>query len=183
VIHAHDALAQTLANDLSTELAAEVPTGYLLVPGAATTTYRDLSPVAASSTGSANVRVEGDAMAIIFPDTSLAAAIATSTKDFGYSGEALTLLPSSDLQISSIEWPTASDTPFSFVLTGTATLEYTVDPTRIAAAVAGKTRALAETALSNYPEVKRAVLTLRPFWRQAFPQDPSQISVTIVQPQ
>jgi hypothetical protein len=70
-------------------------------------------------------------------------------------------------------------TSFSFTLSGTAVLEYTVDPVRIAAAIAGKTRAEAEVALTNYPEVKRAVLILRPFWRKVFPEDPTAIAVSV----
>jgi hypothetical protein len=78
--------------------------------------------------------------------------------------------------------PDPSATSFSFTLSGTASLIYTIDSTRIAAAVSGKTRSAAEVALTNYPEVKRAVIVLRPFWRQTFPQDPSTISIVVVNP-
>jgi hypothetical protein len=75
--------------------------------------------------------------------------------------------------------PSPSATSFSFTLSGTASLVYTVDAARIAAAVAGETRSAAEVALTNYPEIKSAVITLRPFWKQTFPQDPAAISVVV----
>ena len=78
--------------------------------------------------------------------------------------------------------PSSNASSLSFTLAGTASLIYSVDPTRIATAVSGKTRSAAEVALTNYPEVKRAVIILRPFWRQTFPQDPATIKVTVAKP-
>ena len=80
------------------------------------------------------------------------------------------------------ENPSAPDpdaSSFSFTIAGTVPLVYNIDSARIAAAVAGETRDAAKVALTNYPEVKRAVIILRPFWRQTFPQDPSSIKVVV----
>jgi hypothetical protein len=57
-----------------------------------------------------------------------------------------------------------------------------VDPTRVAGAVAGKSRAAAKSVLTGFPEVSHATLTLRPFWRGAFPTDPAQITVVVNTP-
>jgi len=127
-----------------------------------------------------DVKEQGTITAVVFPNAVLASAVASSISGLGYQGEPLTFASTNDLAFKTATMPN-SDTPsFSFTLSGTASLVYTVDSAHIAAAIAGETRSAAEVALTNYPEVKRAVITLRPFWRQTFPQDPASISVVIV---
>ncbi|HET9641749.1 MAG TPA: hypothetical protein VFP46_02800 [Candidatus Paceibacterota bacterium] len=173
------ALKTALAPDLESALKGQVPEGYVLLPGAATTTYDELSSDAAT-TGQVEVKEQGTVTAVVFPNAALAKAIAASVAGFGYQGEAMTLTSTAELTLVPTDGiPTTDSNSFAFTLAGTAPLMYTVDPTRIAAAVSGKTRQAAEVALTNYPEVKRAIIILRPFWRQTFPQDPAQISVVI----
>lgn len=175
-------LITALAPELDAALEKQIPAGYILLPGAATTTFEALSPVPSSTTGQVDVKEQGTITAIIFPNTALAEAVATSVAGLGYQGESISLLPASSLKLSSVGLPEPGAPSFGFTLAGTASLAYVVDPTRIAAAVAGKTRSAAQVALTNYPEVKRAIIVLRPFWRQMFPQDPSTITVTVANP-
>jgi hypothetical protein len=173
------ALVTALGPDLSASIQTQVPPGYILLPGAATTTYTELAPAPSATTGVVDVKEQGTVTAVIFPNAALASAIASSTENFGYQGEPLSLASTSDLQLATTNMPNPNATSFSFTLSGTASLVYTVDAARIAAAVAGETRSAAEVALTNYPEVKRAVITLRPFWKQTFPADPASISVVV----
>ena len=176
------ALIAALTPELATSLQTQIPAGYILLPGAATTTFQELSPAPSSTTGMVEVKEQATISAVVFPNAALAKAVATSVPGLNYQGEPLTLLSTSNLQLSATSFPDPSASSFSFVLAGTASLVYTVDSTRIAAAVAGKSRSEAEVALTNYPEVKRAVITLRPFWRQTFPQDPSAIKIVVTNP-
>ncbi len=176
------ALTSALTPELTTSLQALVPSGYVLLPGATATTFQELAPATSSTTGMVNVQEQGTITAVVFPNAALAKAIATSIAGLGYQGEPLTLAPTSNLSLSATNLPDVNAASFTFTLAGTASLIYSIDPTRIAAAVAGKTRSAAEVALTNYPEVKQAILTLRPFWRQTFPEDPASISVTTVSP-
>ena len=177
-----DALSTALAPELTASLESQIPEGYTLLSGATKTTFQELASVPSSTTGMVDVKEQGTITAVVFPNAALAKAVAGSVAGLGYQGEPLSLLPTSNLQLSSANLPEANATSFVFTLAGTASLVYTVDPTRIAAAVAGKTRSAAEVALTNYPEVKRAVIILRPFWRQSFPQDPSTITITVSNP-
>ena len=177
------ALAAALSPELAASLKSLVPAGYTLLPGAATTTFQDLAAAPSSATGMVDIKEQGTITAVVFPTAALAKAVAMSVSGLNYQGEPLSLLPASSLKLSSTGLPDTQATSFAFDLAGTASFVYTVDPTRVAAAVAGKTRTEAEVALTNYPEIKRAVLILRPFWRQAFPQDPSSITVTTSAPQ
>lgn len=180
---AKTALRTALLPDLQAALENQIPEGYILVPGAATTTFEMLASAASESAGQVEVKQQGTITGIVFPNTALAKAVATSIAGLGYQGEPVSLLPASSLKLSSAGLPDVDATSFSFTLSGTASLEYVVDPTRISAAVAGKTRSAAEVALTNYPEVRRAIIILRPFWRQTFPQDPSTVTVTVQSPQ
>lgn len=176
------ALRATLATDLSASLESQVPLGYILVPGAATTTYTQMASAPSTTADMADVTEQGTIMAVVFPDAALAKATATSVTGLGYQGEPVSFTSTDGLKVVMSELPPQDASSFSFMLAGTASLTYTVDSTRIAAAVAGKTRVEAQTALANYPEVKRAIIVLRPFWRQTFPQDPSAISITVNTP-
>lgn len=170
------ALITALAPDLLASLKGQIPAGYILVPGAATTTYQALASTPSSTTGQVDVKEQGTITATIFPNAALAKAVAASITGIGYRGEPITLA-SADTLLLTAGNSLPQESSFSFILTGTASLVYGIDPARIAAAVAGKTRLAAQVALTNYPEVKRAILVLRPFWRQTFPQDPASISV------
>lgn len=179
---ARNALMKALEPDLIASLEAQVPEGYLLLPGSTKTTYEDLEAMPSSTTGMVDMKEQGTITAVIFPNAALAKAIATSVTGLGYQGEPLTLASASTITLSADRLPEPQAASFTFTLSGTASLIYTVDSTRIAAAVSGKTRAAAEVALTNYPEVKRAIIILRPFWRQTFPQDPASITITVANP-
>jgi hypothetical protein len=179
---AQKALMTALLPELTADLQSQVPEGYILLPGAATTTFESLPATGASSTGQVDVKEQGTMTAVVFPNTALAKSVATSVAGLGYQNEPVSLLPASNLTLTSTGLSDADATSFTFSLSGTASLVYVVDPTRIAAAVAGKTRSAAEVALTNYPEVKRAIIILRPFWRSTFPEDPSTVTVTIANP-
>ncbi|MFH1178166.1 MAG: hypothetical protein V1711_00360 [bacterium] len=177
---AKSALIAALSPDLSTSIQEQIPPGYVLLPGAATTTYQELAPVPSSTTGMVDVKEQGTITAVVFPNAALASSIASSIAGLNYQGEPLTLASTNDLLLKMDDMPDSNASSFSFSISGTASLIYTVDSAHIAAAVAGETRSAAEVALTNYPEIKRAIITLRPFWRQAFPQDPASISVVVV---
>lgn len=179
---ARSALVAALAPDLLASIKSQIPSGYLLVPGAATTTYQEIISTPSSITGHVDVKEQGTMTALIFPNTALAAAIASSVSGIVYRSEPLTLKSADSLLLTARSgMPEPHEQSFSFFLTGTAQLIYGIDSARIAAAVAGKTSSAAEVALSSYPEVKRAIIMLRPFWRQTFPQDPALISIVTVE--
>lgn len=179
---ARDALKAALVPDLAKSIQEQVPSGYVLLPGAATTSYEELLSAPSAATGMVDVKEQGTITAVVFPNAALAKAIASSTSGVGYRGEPLMLNSFNNLLLATADMPSSDSETFSFTIAGTASLIYTVDSSRIAAAVAGKPRSAAEVALSNYPEVKGAIIILRPFWRQTFPQDPSAISIVINNP-
>jgi hypothetical protein len=128
-------------------------------------------------TGQVDIKEQGTVTAVVFQNAALAKEIAKSIPSINYSGGPITLASVSQLVFATANMPTADTDPLSFTLAGTVQLIYSVDSSKIAAAVAGKTRQAAQVAISNFPEVKRAVILLRPFWRSSYPQDPSAITI------
>jgi len=175
-------LVKALAPKLLESLQTQIPAGYILLEGAATTTYDSLPSSPSSTTGMVDVKEQGTITAVVFPNAVLAKTIAATISSLSAQNVSLTLAPTSSLRLSAPSLPEPNAPSFTFTLNGTAAFNYTVDPTVIAAAVAGKTRSAVEVALTNYPEVKRAIIILRPFWRQTFPQDPASITIVVNKP-
>lgn len=174
-------LRTRLAPEIERELAAAVPAGYVLVPGASRVTYED-QPDGAVTGGNVELSMKAIATAVIFPSDALAKAIAYQVVGV-YSGQPVVLTDASGLTLSPVgDIPAPGATEFAFSLSGSTRILWQVDPAKIASAVAGKSRASAETVLSGFPEVERAALVLRPFWNMSFPADPAKIKVTVENP-
>jgi hypothetical protein len=181
-------IQSALASTLQQQIIAKIPSGDVIVPGSTFANYENL-PDSATTTTSVQISVQGTMTAVVFPQDALAKAIAF--KDVGsYSGEPVTLDSVSNLDLTPTI-PPASTTAqsdltstgtFNFSLNGNTTIIWKVDPTKIAGAVAGKTRDSAQQILSGFTEVNKAVLILRPFWATTFPADPSHIQVTVSNP-
>ena len=178
-IQTRKTLTTALASDLQASIKTQIPPGYILLPGAVTTTYHELASAPSATAGMAEIKEQGTVPAVVFQGAALAQAVASSVPNLKYQGEQLTFASTDNLLFATATLPDLDTETFSFTLAGTTALMYTVDPGRIAAAVAGKTRQAAEVAVSSYPEVKRAIIVLRPFWRQTLPQDPASISIVV----
>ncbi len=178
----HAKLQSALASQMSAEIAPKVPQGYVLIPGGVFTTYTTL-PDAADSQGGVAVKEQATAVAVVFPGDALAKALASQVIGASYGGEPVTVknVQSLALTAASSTTPTGNQ-PFTFTLSGNATLVWSVDASKVAGAVAGKSRASAQSVLTGFPEVGRAILTLRPFWTSTFPSDPADIKVTVDAP-
>ncbi len=182
----HQSSLQTqLAQKLSADVTSKIPSGDVVVPGATMTTYQAL-PDTATTTSSVVITEQGTMTAVAFPLSNLAQAVAYKVAGT-YSGQPVTLASVNTLSLS----PTATSTsfsnalsggPFLFSLSGTATVIWQVDSSKIASAVAGKTRDSAQNILSSFPEIASATLILRPFWDPTFPQDPSKIHIVVQSP-
>jgi len=180
---ARRALRSALEPDLRESIQSKIPSGYVLLAGAATTTYQELDATPSETSGMVDLKEQGTVTAVVFPNAALAKAIASSVPGLNYNGEEINLASSTSLQLSpSVALPGPETPSFVFNLSGVAPLVYTVDESRIAAAVAGKTRSAAEVSLTSYPEIRQAMLVLRPFWKQKFPEDPASIKIVVSKP-
>lgn len=183
----HDAAVPSIRDGLTKVLEdavkAEVPEGYVLLPGTVTYSYADL-PDSSSGADTVSVQVKGVATAYVFPKNALAKAIAGQTIA-AYAGQEVTLRTADTLTFTPAEGQAATEDSgdtLTFNLSGTADIIWVVDEQKIAGAIAGKTRDAARTLLSGYPEVDQATLVVRPFWDGSLPSDPSKIEVVVSVP-
>ncbi len=182
-------LKDSLTADLAATIKKQIPSGYLFLSGSTKIVFdtkfdtpSDTSEATVSTTsgsGMFDIKEQGTITAVVFPHSALAKIIASSVKELKYKGENVSILSPDNLSLTTTTVPDTDTDTFSFTLSGNTSLFYTIDKNRIAAAISGKTRQEAEVAVSNYPEIKRAIIILRPIWRQTLPQDPSQISVIV----
>lgn len=172
-----------LATALNQAVTAQLKAGYVVLPGATFITYTPVPDTAGKAANTVDVNLQGTAVAVAFPNEALAKMIAFQTLG-SYSGQAVHLTDTSGLTLTpaSSSTPTADQGTFAFSLAGRTTIEYDVDTQKIAGAVAGKDRNTAYSIIQSFPEVKQAVLTVRPFWKSSFPQDPSDIKVSTTSP-
>lgn len=171
-------LRAKLEADIKTALTDAIPEGYVLVQGASRVTYEP-QPDAAVAGNNVEIAEKAVATAVVFPSAALAKAVAYQVVG-SYTGQNVLLGDSKGLTLASVEdLPVPGTTEFAFALTGNAVIDWQIDASKIAAAVAGKSRSSAQTVLSGFPEVDRAALVLRPFWSSSFPADPTKIKVSV----
>lgn len=171
-----------LNDSLNAAVAAQLKPGYVVIPGSTFISYNPVTDTVGKD-NSVNVNLKGTAVAVAFPQAALAKAIAFRTVG-SYAGQPVSLKSASTLKLtpSSPGTPTAEQGTFAFSLSGAATLVWDVDAAKIAGAVAGKNRTAAYTIIQGFPEVSRAILTVRPFWKSSFPNDPANITVATTSP-
>lgn len=178
----HAKLQAALTSQITDTVAAQVPSGYALIPGSIHTTYASL-PDSTGTDGAVAVKEQATATAVVFPLESIARVVASQVIGASYANQPVTMKSVQGLSLIPKDAGTPSATaPFAFTLSGTATVIWSVDAQKIAGAVAGKSRAAAQSVLTGFPEINRAILTLRPFWLGSFPTDPSDIQVTVSEP-
>jgi hypothetical protein len=73
-----------------------------------------------------------------------------------------------------------SESTIEFSLKGTPSLKWSIDQDSIKKDLLGLLKSDFNSKMSSYPTVERAKASLRPFWKQRFPTDPSAIVINIV---
>ncbi|HYF29260.1 MAG TPA: hypothetical protein VEA36_02755 [Candidatus Paceibacterota bacterium] len=172
-------LQSTLDAELRAAIEGQVREGYVLVPGGTASQFEE-QPDTAGAGNTVDLAMRGVIRGVIFPEEMLARTLAYQSVGT-YSGQPLKFESLSGLMLAPAEGliPTEGEESFSFTLTGTTTLVWKVDPAKVSAAVAGKSREQAEVALQALPEVDGALLVLKPFWVGSFPADPAKITVSV----
>ncbi|CAN5736043.1 hypothetical protein BH11PAT2_BH11PAT2_10080 [soil metagenome] len=174
----NDKSKATLTDSINTEITSKLQSGFVVIPGSTFISYVPQHDTAGKDNNTVDVNLQGTAVAVAFPQAALAKAIAYRVNG-SYAGQPISLTNAGALTLTpdSPATPTAEQGTFAFTLAGPATLVWDVDPSKIAGAVAGKSRDAAYTIISGFPEVSQAVLTVRPFWKTSFPDDPASIKI------
>jgi len=178
----YESLKALLAEQIKSDIQTKVSEDYVLLPGASFISYV-AQPDAPGAGGTLTLGEKVVATVVVFPKSALASSIAYAT-DGTYTGQSVTITNADTLTLTSATGsaPGGADQEFNFTLEGAATILWHVDAPTIASAVAGKSRSVAETSLTGFPEIDHATLLLRPFWASSFPADPTKIQVVVAEP-
>ena len=79
-----------------------------------------------------------------------------------------------------VQFDPTKDTDFTFSLGGPVTLVSQYNGTKLAADLAGKSKGALQNILVHYPEIEKADVVLRPFWKQSFPTKVKDIHIVAV---
>ncbi len=170
-------LQSALEADLRAGITEALPEGYIMIPGSSSTTYESL-PDTAGQGNTVDVKMKGVTTAVVFPNEAIAKAVASQVIGT-YSNQKVVFENVDALVLTPETLGTPAGDTYRFNLTGNATIIWKIDEAAVAGAVAGKSRDSAQVMLSSFPEIDKAVLVLRPFWSQTFPQDPDRIKVVV----
>ena len=172
---AQTALQQGLAQAAQSALAAQIPAGYLAVPGTLEITYSDISQTAGDN-NTATLSQTATMQAAIVKIDDLAHAVAKIAVE-GYEGEAVTFADPVGVAISATE-PEEEEGTLSLTLSGDLTLQWRYDPNALKDALVGKQKKEFEAIIQSFnPAITRAEAKIRPFWDSSFPDDPEKVEI------
>lgn len=173
---ATDSLRQELTEALRGRVAGEKPAGFVLYDSAITFSHEALP---SEDVGNGRVKIKEKTIlhAPMFKNEDLAAYVAAATVP-GYEGEPVKI---EDPTALSFEYATpynpASPDVISFKLLGKPRVIWTYDSEKLKADLAGGNQTSLNTVLGGYPAIEKASANIRPFWRRAFPDSPSEIVI------
>lgn len=173
---AREALQQGLAQAAQSTLGAQIPPGYMPVPGTIQVTYSEIS----QSPGQNNTAILGQSAtmsAAIVSQEVLANVIAKQTVE-GYSGEPVMLKDVTAVALSVASTTKIADGRMTVNLSGTPTLVWRYDSEKLITSLIGKNKGEFETIIEAFaPAIMRAEAKLRPFWDGSFPDDRAKIKI------
>ena len=72
--------------------------------------------------------------------------------------------------------------PFEFTLSGMSQLVWKVDSEALISALSGRNESAFQTIVATFPGIEEASARIQPFWKKAFPVDPTEIHTRIEEP-
>jgi hypothetical protein len=184
---ARAAIRRNLRESLLMRATAELPEGSVLYDDAVFVEFTAEPNQNTDDAGNVDVVERGTLYGLVFNQAALASHIAKNTIA-RYANEPVRFRESEDLRFALVDKemvaPAAVDM-ITFTLDGSGHVIWTFDETRLKEDLAGKRKQDIDTVLSGYPSIERAEITLRPFWKQAFPENTNRIKIeeTLTTPQ
>jgi hypothetical protein len=173
---AREALQQGLAQAAQSTLGAQIPTGYLPVPGTIQVTYSEISQ-APGQNSTAVLGQSATMSAAIISQEVLASVIAKDSVQ-GYGGEPVMIKDPTSVTLSVASTTPLSSGRITVNLSGSPTLVWRYDSEKLIESLLGKNKGEFEAIIEAFaPAIMRAEAKLRPFWDGSFPSDRTKINV------
>lgn len=173
------ALREALGAELLAKAEAEVPEDFILFPALSSIDFEPLPQTAGLEAGSVTVNMKANLSGIMFKRTDLSAYLSLDKAQVNpgdpvlfESFDSLTLAfangaPADLLSLDKID----------FKVSGSALLVWRVDEVALKSALVDKSKSELPQVLQNFPTVKSASATIRPFWKSGFPSEAGKITV------
>ncbi len=181
--NAESLLQQSLNSALGGAVTGGIPTGFILIPGSAQTTYTDIAQGSANASSSVvTLSQNATESAAIVRQTDLASAVARQVVAT-YNGEPVDFVSPPAVALASSTTPNITG-PLTITVIAPLTLIWQINQQAVKQALLGKPKSSFESIIQAFqPSVDQAEAKVRPFWSSTFPTDPNKISITLSQPQ
>ena len=172
-------LETALRNELLSEVKAQVPADFVLLPALSLVTFEDLPQTESTSEGSVVINVRADLHGVMFKRTDLTTHLVVNKTTLAQ-GDLVDILELDSLNIDFVDTrPTdllLSD-EIKFSVSGSATLVWRTDEVALRADIVGRRKSEINSILNNYPTITSATATIRPFWKGSFPSGSERITI------
>ncbi|MEX0912978.1 MAG: hypothetical protein WDZ56_00445 [Candidatus Paceibacterota bacterium] len=172
-----ESLQSELRQALLNRVEGERPAGFTLFDSSVVFVYQDLAP---EEIGEGQVRLKQKAIlqVPIFKNEDFAAFIAAATVP-GYEGEPVRIEDTSKLSFEYVTVPSniLAEEMISFRLSGNPRLIWVFDTEQLKTDLAGGSQSALNIVLGGYPAIEKASATIRPFWKQSFPNSTEEITI------
>jgi hypothetical protein len=177
---AKQALHSELRDALLERLQTERPAGFVLFEGAVTFVF-DTLPATEYGDDLATIKERARLQVPIFEEDEFAKYLAENTIA-GYEGNPVMVEDYMNIYFTYNDSATltkdiATFTELAFDLKGNARIVWKYDENMLKSDIVGLSKTALPTVLSGYPAVERAEAVVRPFWKQSFPDKPSDIKI------
>jgi hypothetical protein len=177
---ARQALQIKLRDELLKRVESEKPTGFIAFPGAVAITYNQL-PAVPYGSDLVTIKEQAVLQIPIFATTDLGTFLAKQAVAT-YNGGQVRV---DDPKALTFEYKTAStsssvianEPSLTFTLKGKPKLIWQYEVEKLKKDLAGLPKTAINNAISAYPGIKGAKVSITPFWKRSFPTDPSKIIV------
>lgn len=174
---AESELKTALQEELLSEARAQVPDGFIMFPNLSSVNFESLPPLASGN--NAVLKVKGDFAGLIFKKSDLSENLAKSKINFS-SGESVDIVPLESLVITfagSAPRDTAASGEINLSVSGEAMAVWRIDELALKKDLSGRHKREIQGILNNYPAIVSATVTVKPFWRNTFPQEETNIKI------
>jgi hypothetical protein len=177
---ARQALQIKLRDVLLKRVEAEKPNGFIAFPGAVSITYTQL-PAVEYGTDLATIKEQAILQIPLFKDIDFGTFLAKQAVAT-YSGGPVRVDDPSALVFSYTNATTSSsvlanEPSLTFKLVGKPLLVWEYEVEKLTKDLAGLPKTSINNAISAYPGIESAVVSITPFWKRSFPENPEEITV------
>lgn len=171
-------LTTQLKDTITAKTNAQIPEGYVLLEGASRFVINDELASAYSKEANVPVAVTGVLHAFLLKEDALARAIAQEYVS-QYGGAPVSLPNTETFALRTTNTLDENLKELTFSLDGGANIVWVVETENLKETLAGEKKSNLSELLEDEVSVERAEVTIRPFWKQSFPDETKRITISV----